>query len=363
MYTHDFYEQMGLLNILRPTIICKATDHIAEQINLVNKLINKGFAYETPEAVYFDIGKFPRYDELFGLHRIDKKVAVREEVHTGEHKKSPYDFALWFKSVGRFSDHEMVWDSPFGKGFPGWHIECSAMAMKYLGETFDIHTGGEDHLTIHHPNEIAQSEAATSKEFAKYWMHCQFLTVDGQKMSKSIGNVYQVRDVIEKGFSPMALRYLYMTAHYRTPLNFTWSSLAAAQSAYEKLAKLVLDSRSQMAERRSQLSKEKQKKLEEMKGRFWMAINDDLNFPKGLGVLWEIMKSNIPDYDKADFLLDVDVVLGLNLANVRMEKVPEEVLEMMEQRQKLRQVGKFVEADNLRQQIEKLGYKVNDLPI
>jgi len=358
MYTNDFYEQMGLLNILRPTTICRATEHIEEQIKLIKRLSDKGFAYETPEAVYFDIGKFPRYENLFGLNRLDKRVAVRVEVQTGEHKKNPADFALWFKAVGRFSDHVMQWESPWGKGFPGWHIECSAMAIKYLGESFDIHTGGEDHLMIHHPNEIAQSEGATGKPFAKYWVHCGFLTVDGQKMSKSLGNVYQVREVIEKGFLPMALRYLYMTAHYRTPLNFTWSSLTAAQSAYEKLTKIVLEKKE-----RVNLSKEKEKKIGDFKKRFWMAVNDDLGFPKGLAVIWEMVKSNIPDYDKADFLLDADAVLGLNLAHIKTEKIPEGILEMLEKRNKLRGEGKFVEADNLRAEIEKKGFKVNDISL
>lgn len=364
MYTRDFFEQMAVLNVLRPSVICKATDHIKEQIELVQKLVAKGFAYETAEAVYFEVARFPRYDSLFGLNRIDKKIAAREEVQTGEHKRSAADFALWFKAVGRFSNHAMQWDSPWGRGFPGWHIECSAMAQRYLGETFDIHTGGEDHLTIHHPNEIAQSEAASGRELARYWLHYQFLTVDGQKMSKSLGNVYQVKDVAEKGFSPMALRYLYLTAHYRTPLNFTWSSLAAAQSAYEKLTKLILETQSRKDTKiqRQSLSREKEKKLEEMKSRFWSALNDDMNFPKGLGVLWEIVKSNIPDYDKADFLLDTDSVLGLNLAKAEVKIIPEEILTLMDLRQKLRLEGKFVEADNLRNEIEKKGFKVSDLP-
>ena len=186
----------------------------------------------------------------------------------------------------------MQWDSPWGKGFPGWHIECSAMSMKYLGESFDIHTGGEDHLPIHHPNEIAQSEGATGKTFVKYWFHTVFLKVDGQKMSKSLGNFYKLDDVVSKGFTPMALRYLYLTAHYRSPLNFTWSSLAGAQTALDKLKAFM------KSETVTKLQSNKSKKVDEYKNKFMDAINNDLNFPMAIAVVWEMIKSNIPDTDK-----------------------------------------------------------------
>lgn len=358
-----FFQSMDRLNILRPDVSSKATDHIKEQIELVEKLSEKGFAYETPEAVYFDVEKFPRYGQLFGQRLEDKQVAAREEVRTGEHKKHPVDFALWFKRVGRFADHQMHWESPWGDGFPGWHIECSAMAMKYLGESFDIHTGGEDHLPIHHPNEIAQSEAATGKPFAKYWVHHAFLMVDGQKMSKSLGNVYKVEDVEEKGFSPMALRYLYLTAHYRTQLNFTWSSLAAAQSAYDKLVEFVRQAQSTKDEARRSLSKEKMKKVDDFRKRFVEAVNEDLGLPQGLAVMWEMVKSNIPDYDKLEMLLDWDQVLGLNLANASVGLVvPEEVKKLATEREQLRRSGKFVEADELRMKIEETGFVIKDTP-
>ena len=207
MFIKGFYETMDKLNILRPDVVCRATEHISEQIELIKRLVDKGFAYDTPEAVYFDVAKFPRYGELSGQRLADKLVAARQDVQTGSHIKNPVDCVLWFKLAGRFEKHVMKWDSPWGAGFPGWHIECSAMSMRYLGETFDIHTGGEDHIPVHHTNEIAQSEAATGKPFVKYWMHSAFLTVDGQKMSKSLRNMYRVEDVAEKGFGPMALRY------------------------------------------------------------------------------------------------------------------------------------------------------------
>ena len=368
-FTRDFYKMADSMNILRPTITARATDHIKEQTDLIQKLVQKGFAYETPEAVYFDVGKFPRYGLLFGQKLADKQVAVREEVKTGEHKRHPADFALWFKRVGRFADHQMHWESPWGDGFPGWHIECSAMSMKYLGESFDIHTGGEDHLPVHHPNEIAQAEAATGKLLARYWVHHAFLLIDGQKMSKSLGNYYRVEDVAEKGFDPMALRYLYLTAHYRSPQNFTWSALAAAQTAYDKLNKFVKDSgsnppagRAGIQDIRIQLSKEKAKKLDQYRLRFEEAVNNDLQFPRALAVMWEMMKSNIPDYDKADALRDWDEILGLRLGVLKSEEVqiPEQIREMSQKREILRRDGKFVEADELRVEMEKLGWGIED---
>lgn len=359
-FTEAFFESMDKLNILRPDVSCKATEHIAEQIELIKRLLDKGFAYETPEAVYFAVSRFPRYESLFGQKLGEKMAAVREDVQTGEHKKNPQDFALWFKRVGRFSDHQMHWDSPWGDGFPGWHIECSAMAMKYLGEGFDIHTGGIEHMAVHHPNEIAQSEAATGKPFVKYWVHYGHLMVDGTKMSKSLDNVYQIEDVIQKGFSPLALRYLYLTAHYRVPLNFTWSSMAASQSAYDKLTNFVKGIKDG---ERKQLSKEKLKKIDDFRTRFLAAVNDDLGFPQGLAVMWEMLKSNIADYDKLDLLLDWDQVLGLNLANVGTGiEVPEEIKKLGIEREQLRKAGKFVEADELRMQIEKMGFVVKDTP-
>ena len=361
----EFFKDMDRLNILRPDVSCRATDHIAEQIELVKKLMDKGFAYDTPEAVYFAVEKFPRYEGLFGNQAVGEKlVGVREEIQTGSHKKNPADFALWFKRVGRFANHSMHWESPWGDGFPGWHVECSAMAMKYLGESFDIHTGGLEHQEVHHPNEIAQSEAATGKQFVKYWLHYAHLLTDGQKMSKSAGNFYRVEDIVAKGFSPMALRYLYLTANYRTPLNFTWSSLAAAQSAYDKLVAFVRTVHNAQPTARKELSKEKLKKMDQYRERFLEAVNNDLNFPQGLAVVWEMVKSNIPDMDKTDLLLDWDQILGLSLVSAGEDiKVPEEVTRMVNERESLRKSGKFVEADSVRMQIEKLGFIVKDGPI
>ncbi len=361
-FTKNFYESMDKLNVIRPDIICKATDHIGQQIELVQKLMDKGFAYDTPEAVYFDIAKFPRYGEAFGQRLEDKKVAVRGEVQTGEHKKNPADFALWFKRVGRFENHTMHWDSPWGDGFPGWHIECSAMSIKYLGDQFDIHTGGEDHLSVHHPNEIAQSEASTGKvPFVKYWLHTAFLTIDGKKMSKSLGNFYTVADVEEKGFDPIALRYLYLGAHYRDPLNFTWDSLTASQNALEKLRGQISALKDQKD--RTILSQEKQEQIDEYRNKFMEAVNDDIGTPKALAVLWEVMGSNIPSGDKYDLVISLDEILGLRLGEAKNIEIPENIKALMEEREKLRSEGKYDEADKIREQIQKLGFKVSDKPL
>lgn len=363
-FTKYFFDAMDKLNIIRPDIVCKATDHIPEQIDLVKKLIDKGYAYDTPEAVYFDVSKFEKYDSLFGQKLSEKKIGVRKEVKEGEHKKNPADFALWFKRTGRFADHTMYWDSPWGDGFPGWHIECSAMSMKYLGEQFDIHTGGEDHLSIHHPNEIAQSEAATGKiPFVKYWLHTAFLLVDGRKMSKSLENFYTVEDVEKKGFEPLALRYLFLTAHYRDPLNFTWESLVASQNALTKLRSQLKSLKSE--EGRTVLSEEKNEKVENYWNDFFAAVNDDLNTPQALAVLWEVLKSNIPSTDKYDLAMSFDEILGLKLSEARISniEIPNNIKILMTKRQKLREEKKFEEADKIRRQIEEAGFEVNDSPI
>lgn len=360
-FTKNFYDSMDKLNITRPDVVCKATDHIKDQIEMVQKLIDKGLAYDTPEAVYFNVAKFPKYGEAFGQKLEDKKTAVRSEVQTGEHKINPADFALWFKRVGRFSDHTMHWESPWGDGFPGWHIECSAMSTKYLGDQIDIHTGGEDHISVHHPNEIAQSEGATGKSpFVKYWIHTAFLMVDGVKMSKSLGNFYTVDDVIKKGFDPLSLRYLYLGAHYRDPLNFTWTSLEASQNALNKLKSQIGSLKVQSD--RTVLSEEKEEKISVFRNQFMEAVNDDLNTAKALAVLWEMLKSNIPSEDKYDLAISFDEVLGLRLSESPKinKEVPENIKELITKREELRKEGKYEEADKIRDEIISLGFDVND---
>lgn len=310
-FTNNFYDSMDKLNILRPDVICRATDHIKEQIELIEKLFENGYAYDTPEVVYFDTSKFEGYGQMFGQKLEDKKVAVREEVKLDGNKRNNTDFALWFKRVGHFKDHVMHWDSPWGDGFPGWHIECSSMSMKYLGEQIDIHTGGADHLSIHHPNEIAQSEGATGKKpFSRFWVHHAFLMVQGKKMSKSLDNFYTIADILNKGYDPLALRYLYLGTHYKKPMNFTWESLESASRGLRNLKSQVSNLKSTV---RTTLSEEKNIKVGEYQDLYRDALNDDLNTSKALAVLFEVLKSNIPSEDKYDLVLSFDEVLGLKL--------------------------------------------------
>lgn len=367
-YEREFYTDMDALGIMRPTTICRATEHINEQIELVQTLLKKGHAYETSEAVYFDVSTFAEYGKLFGQNIEDKYAAVREEVQTGEHKKHPADFALWFKRVGRFADHAMHWNSPWGEGFPGWHIECSAMSMHYLGDTIDIHTGGIDHIPIHHPNEIAQSEGATGKPFVRFWVHHAFLKVDGEKMSKSKGNYYRLKDIREKGFHPMDLRYLFLTTHYRKTLNFTWEGMAAAREARIKLqnhlAKLVVASK----ERRTILSHEKLEKVDSLRSAFEESLASDLNTPQALAVVWSVVKSNIPPNDKYDLIVSFDEILGLHLKEssladiqtVEME-TPKNILDLADMRKRYRKEKKWKEADDCRRLIDEAGYTVEDM--
>lgn len=355
-FTKAHFEAMDKLNILRPSISCRATEHISEQIEMVAKLLDKGFAYETKEAIYFDVSKFPNYSKLFGQKLEDKKEGVREDVKTDDNKRNPQDFALWFFCVGRFADHQMHWTSPWGEGFPGWHIECSAMSVKYLGEQFDIHTGGEDHLPVHHPNEIAQSEASTGKSpFVRYWLHYAFLKVDGKKMSKSLDNFYTIDDIVEKGFDPLALRYLYLTAHYRDSLNFTWESLKASETALNKLRKYVGEIKTDMCGKIE---------TEDFMEEFKSALNDDLNTSKALAVVWKVVKSDITPEAKYQLLMTFDEVLGLDLQRVgkveKVEKVSREVEELINKREELRKGKKFAEADEVRKKIEEMGYEVKD---
>lgn len=360
-YTDYFYNTMDAANVLRPDIICKATDHIQDMIDLIKILEEKKYTYETEEAVYFDVSKFPQYNTLSGQKLEDKKEGVREEVQVDPKKKNPADFALWFKRVGRFANHAMHWPSPWGEGFPGWHIECSAMSMKYLGPTIDIHTGGVDHIPVHHPNEIAQSEAATGKQFVKYWVHHAHILVNGQKMSKSLNNFYTIDDVRKENIDPLALRLLFLQSHYRQQSNFTWESARAAQEAYKKLKDTVLTLRKQTD--RTVLSEEKLKKIDEYRQRFTDAIANDLQTPQAVAIMWEMLKSNIPSPDKLDLLLEFDQVFGLQLDQVQdvEEKIPDEIQTLAKQRDEYKKEKNYAKADEVRKKISEKGYIIEDL--
>jgi cysteinyl-tRNA synthetase len=355
-YTETFLKDYDLLGLTKPERFVKATDHIKEQIELVRRLEEKGFTYATTDGIYFDTSKFKDYGKLSDLDEI--KEGARVEVN--EEKKNPRDFALWKFSPTTTSGlkRDMEWNSPWGKGFPGWHIECSAMGMKYLGESFDIHAGGVDLKQTHHPNEIAQAEAATGKKFVNYWVHSAFILVQGERMSKSLGNNYRLYDLEKKGYHPMSLRYLYLQAHYRKELNFTFASLDASENALKNLLEDITTWDDPTAGSGLGLVEYEQKFLE--------AINDDLNTPKAIAIMWDMVKSDNPTGDKAKTLFKMDEVLGLNLEeNSQILKkeygiVPDEIKEMVYEREQHRRDKHFNLADQLRSKIEKLGYVIED---
>jgi cysteinyl-tRNA synthetase len=350
-FEQQFKDSCQELNVQLPKDLMHATDFIKEQIELIQVLEKKGYTYAIEnDGVYFDTAKFPDYFKLSRQNPKELKAGARVDFVEG--KRSVTDFALW-KFSPKGEKRQMEWESPWGVGFPGWHIECSAMSMKALGETFDIHTGGIDHINIHHTNEIAQSEAATGKTFVKYWVHHAFLMVEGEKMSKSLGNIYTVQDIIEKGYNPLTLRYLYLQTHYRQEMNFTWEALDAAQTALSRLYQAVAD----MPEPTSASKK--------FTDEFISALNEDLNTPKAVSIVWELLKGDLPLGEKAATILKFDEVLGLSLKNarsiVRKEKeVPAEVQKMLREREALRKEKKFEEADKIREKIIEMGFKVED---
>ena len=354
-YTEFFFKTTDALNISRPNIACKATEHVEEMIKMIKKLNLNGFVYETKEAVYFDVIKFKNYGKLSGQKLEEKIQAVRAEINVDAGKKHPADFALWFKRVGRFSDHTMHWSSPWGEGFPGWHIECSAMSMKYLGETIDIHSGGIDHVPVHHENEIAQSEAATGKLFVKYWFHNNFLTVDGQKMSKSLGNFYTIEDIEKNKIDPISLRLLFLQSHYRQPLNFTWQSARASEEAFKKLKEIALNLKSQ-----KKLNSIKSQKAITFQKQFLEAISNDLQTAQAVAVMWDMIKSDISNDEKYFLLMDFDKVFGLNLIDIAEEKIDANIIILAERRLEARKKRDFDASDRLRIKIEKAGFKIED---
>ncbi len=350
-YTDFFFKDMEKLNILKPDVTPKATDHIKEMLDMVNKLFADEYAYETSDGIYFDIEKYPEYGQLSRIDLEKQMAGARVEVN--DEKRHPADFALWKKAP---KNHIMQWESPWGMGYPGWHIECSAMSKKYLGEQFDLHTGGIDHIPIHHENEIAQSNCYIGKQAVRYWMHNEFLQVDGGKMSKSIGTAYLVSDLEEKGFEPLAYRYMCLNAHYSTKLNFTWDSIESAQISLRRLSDLTISHMD---------GKEKIDKqiLDDLKNDFSQALSDDLNLPLAMATVWKVARYGEKSKDLYNLLMDFDRVLALNLDVKRedeKEDLPNEVLELVKERELARQEKNWALSDSLRDEITKLGYQIMD---
>ena len=349
-YTKLFMEDLAKLNVETPEVICKATDHITDMIKYVQKLLEKGYAYETSTAIYFDVSKLDEYGILSGIKLEDQKAGARVDVDT--EKRNPYDFALWIKAK---PNHIMKWESPWGLSYPGWHIECSAMGQKYLGEQFDIHTGGIDLIPTHHENEIAQSKGACGKIPARFWIHGEYLLINGGKMSKSLNNVYLLKDIIEKGYDPLTYRLFTYSSSYRTKLNFTWEAIDASQKALDKLR----------AGYQKHLSGNESVSDEEIvayEEAFHKAINDDLNMPLAMSVVWDVVKNPKKSKKLAELLDKFDTVLALSLdkKSENQEKIPDEVLKLAKERLKARQEKNWVESDRLRSEISALGYSIKD---
>lgn len=347
-----FFKSMDAMGNLRPDTSCRATEHIEAQIALVKQLEHKGFTYTIEDdGIYFDTSKLPDYGKLNPQSLAELREGERIGIVAG--KKNPTDFALWkFEKPGE--DRQMSWPSPWSeRGFPGWHIECSAMSMQYLGEQIDIHTGGIDHIPVHHTNEIAQSEAATGKvPFVRYWVHHNHLQVDGEKMSKSLGNFFTIDDVLERGFNPRALRLLFLQGHYRDQMNFTWDSLTAAQTAYDRLAKVVRSWGSEAAELSS--------KGKQFQQTFFAALEDDLKTAQAVATLWEMAKADLPEGEKLQLFDQFDEVLQLGFTPIVSKEVSEEIQKLLDERAQARTEKNWQRADTIREKLLKLGYEVSD---
>ncbi len=339
------------MNMTEPTYKPKATDCIKEMIEMVQTLIDKNYAYVTDLAVYFDISQAKNYTQLSG-QKLEEQIkgAGKGEVSDPD-KKHSADFALWFFKTGRHKNALQHWPSPWGQGFPGWHLECSVMANKFLGKTIDLHMGGIEHIPVHHTNEIAQSEAANDAKFVNAWLHNEHLLVDNKKMSKSLGNILTLADIKEKNFEPLALRYLFLQVHYRSKQNFTWPAMESAQKGFNHLI-------AQIRELGDKIGKvdEKHKKS------FIEKISDDFNLPQALVIAQDVLKSDLSDSNKLATLLDFDRVLGLKLDQAQKRKIsiPEEIKELIQEREKFRKEKDWQKSDEIRKQIEAKGYKIKD---
>ena len=356
-YTDAFRQDLQKLNILPPDIWCRATDHIRDQVEMIKTLEKKGFTYFKGGNVYFDTSKLKDYGKLA---KLNLQAQQQARVEKDKNKKNPHDFVLWF-TKSKFQEQEMKWDSPWGMGYPGWHLECSVMATKYLGEQFDIHCGGMDHIPVHHTNEIAQSEAALGKKpWVKYWLHGEFLVINqGAKMAKSGDHFITLSTLEEKGIHPLDYRYFCLGTHYRMPLTFSYKALESAKVARKRLNEKVLELKEAKPEQEDMLNPEKYAHF----GTFVSQINDDLNTPQSLATMWEMLKDEkINNRDKYLLLLKMDEIFGLGLAHLKKEKIkiPAPVKKLAEERELARKNKDWKKSDQLRDNIKALGYQVAD---
>ena len=354
-YTDWFLKDFDRLNLERPTTITKATENIPQMIEMVEKILDNGYAYETSKGIYFDVSKLDKYPVLSNNKVEGLEAGARIEVDP--EKRNPYDFALWIKAP---EDHIMKWDSPWGKSYPGWHLECSTMGKRFLGESFDIHTGGVDHIPVHHENEIAQDKGAFNKNPANYWMHCEFLLIDGGKMSKSLQNVYTLDQLKEKGISPLGYKFFCYSSHYRNKLNFTFEGAIASEIALRRLYDLYIKHTKGTDTIEDAL-------IQEYEEEFLDAINDDLNMPAALSVVWRVAKNKNYSKKIAELLLKFDRILGLDIEN--SEKyiknlndcdIPEEIIKISKERDIARENKDWKKSDELRDLIISKGYSIKD---
>lgn len=353
-YTDVFMKDINALNIEIPEIVPRATEHIPEMLSFVTGLVEKGFGYETSDGIYFDIQKFRDYGKLSRANLEEQLAGARVEVN--EEKHHPADFALWKKAP---KEHIMQWQSPWGMGYPGWHIECSAMGRKYLGDVFDIHTGGVDHIPVHHENEIAQSEALLGKAAVNYWMHSEFMMVNNGKMSKSLGNTYTIETLKEKGFNPLAFRYMCLNAHYRNKLNFTWDVMESSQVSYDRFVEGVLS------------HKDGNEKIDaavvsEFLSDFEDAINDDLNIPKALGIAWNAIRYGKKSQQIFELLTKMNKIFGFDLDKIKAEnndsEVTPEIQALVDERQRARTEKNWKRSDEIRDELKAKGIVIEDTP-
>ncbi|MGA2974469.1 MAG: cysteine--tRNA ligase [Spirochaetia bacterium] len=357
-YTKAFFRDFSALRCALPTVVCKATEHIQDMIDLITRLEANGFTYIAGGNVYFDISKFPDYGRLALLGKQELKAGARIAVDEG--KKNPADFALWF-TKGKFEHQTMLWDSPWGRGYPGWHIECSAMSMKYLGEHFDIHCGGIDHIPVHHPNEIAQSEAATGKKWVNYWMHGEWLLIGKEKMAKSSGNLVPLSVLAEKGYDALDYRYFCLGAHYRAQLAFTWEALDAARAGRLGVQEKIVQLRGQANAGPEEPSGKARAYLAD----FESHAAEDLNMPRCLADLWTLLRdSAVAPAQKLGAAIRMDEILGMGLSEVREHEVllDEETRALINSREQARKNRDFKKADEIRALLLSKGIEVQDSP-
>lgn len=356
-YTKEFIQEEKKLNILPPDFRPHATKEIEMMQNIIKTLIKKGYAYDAKDGVYFDVSKFKKYGRLSG--NTPEKILSGARVGINPNKKNPADFALWKKRVGANRLHSLHWPSPWGEGFPGWHIECSAMALRYLGKIIDIHTGGKDNKFPHHESEIAQSETYTGKPFGRFWLHSALIDINGKKMSKSLGNFYTLSQIEKRGYSPLAYRFWVLTAHYRSPMNFTWKGLKEASVNWEKIIEIVRDKKTTGKVDKKYIAKEEKLFIE--------SLNDDINTPKAIAILLQVVKDAHKNPDKisaAIYLIKKwDQILGIlpkKLPKKSKIAIPLKVKKLIAEREIARITKDFKKADVIRQKIEKLGFEVID---